>query len=161
MTTEERFEKLERKLARAERQSRVMLVAVAMTVAGLFLLCAGNGVQKSVRAQGFELVDQNGNTRAGLSFDPTTGQPSLDLADQNDSIRASLFLSEYGQPMLRLADQVGKPRVELSLLGESGQPLLDLLDQNGMPRVGLHLDEYGQPMLRLADQIGKAIWHAP
>lgn len=182
MTTEERVEKLERELATAKRRSCVMLVATAMTVAGMFLLGAGNSaVQKLVRAQEFDVVDPTGKTRADLSL--VDGQPALRVFDQNDTVRAELGLGGSGIPFLCLYDQNGNVRTTLSMgvsgqpglelwgqdnsiraqfrLDRSGQPFLGFSDQSDMLRARLYLGESGQPVLNLCDQNGKVVWGSP
>jgi hypothetical protein len=181
MTTEERVEKLEKELVGAKRRSRVMLVAVAMTVAGMFLLCAGNGVQKSVRAQSFELVDQNGKTLAAL--ETRENGTGLTILDQNGNDRVTLQLDNEEMPGVVLFDKNGKARVQMSvgtdgapglglldqdgtvrvaqLLKADGTSALGLFDQNGEIRAGLAMDALGTPRLSVIDQTGKAIWHAP
>ncbi len=133
MTTEERFEMLEKKLARAEHRSRVMLVAVVMTVVGVLLLGAsGDEVQKVLCAQEFRLVDQNGKTLAALEM--RENGPGLAILDQSGNDRAVLAVSSDGIPALGLMDKDGKPRVRLCL-DPTGLAALELRDQNGKSNV--------------------------
>jgi hypothetical protein len=158
MTTEERLERLEKELAGAKRRSRVMLVATVMTIAGMFLLCAGgNAVQKSIRAQSFELVDRNGMPRGGLTAD-TSGEPCLLLLNRNGKTSASLT-AIGGEPRLRLYDQNDTLRALLDVL-ESGLSGLFLGDRNGKLRAVVDVTDVG-PALTLYDQNDKVISHAP
>ncbi len=147
MNTEERLEKLERKLAElagAKRRGRAVILFGARN----------DTVQKAICAERFELVDFTGNTRAILGLD-RSGQPGLDLCDPNGTTRARLEMDADGAPMLRLADPDGRTRVALGL-NDFGQPELRLTDQNSKTRVSLVLNDFGEPMLVLADQNGKS-----
>jgi hypothetical protein len=164
MTTEERVEKLEKELTRAKRRSRVMLVAVAMTVAGMFLLCAGNStVQKVVRAEKFELVDPAGKIRATLgmldSERVTTSRPGHDQDGKPYAAQVRTYYS--ASPKLSLCDSNGLPRVSLCVSrGDGESPELTLDDPHGEARVVLCLRrEYrdgpcANPELRMGDSLG-------
>lgn len=184
MNTEERLEKLEKELARAKRRSRVMLVAVVMTVIGVFLLGAGGeSVPKRIRAQEFDVVDASGGVRAALLVSENGAGPSLKLYDQNGepcvvlgmgdsgpalglcdrtgTTRIALAMLADGEPTLSLYDQNDTARAVLAIFAKSGQPMLGLADQNGKSRIGLGMTKSGQPMLGLYDQDGKVIWRTP
>ncbi|MEA3368299.1 MAG: hypothetical protein U9R68_09325, partial [Planctomycetota bacterium] len=88
MTTEERLENLERKLAEAE-----MATAPKEIRANRFVLedgngkvCASLGVVKG--GTGLVLADENGEPRASLGVGKDG--PALNLFNENDEIRASL-----------------------------------------------------------------------
>lgn len=177
MITEERLEKVEKELARAKRRSRVILLAAAMTVAAVFLLCAGDAVPKVVRAERFELVDTNGTVRAVLHMSQLAGGPELSLSgpsgsahlrvfdsgpqlglyDKNKTGRVALMVSDVGSE-LNLRDENGKLRNVL-FVASSG-PGLSLFDENGMGRVALGM-AHDVPIVGVCDPSGKLIWHAP
>ena len=92
MTTEDRLEKLERELSRANRRNRCLLAVVGLAVVGLGLAWAWNkttataqgqgaaAAPKVIRAKEFILQDANGKLRAVLSVEK--GEPGLHLYDE-------------------------------------------------------------------------------
>jgi hypothetical protein len=78
----------------------------------------GPSWRKILAAQEVRLVDSAGRVRVALGFS-SSGQPLLDLKDENDISRVSLSISE--ETGLAVRDVDGKTRVVLSV------------DQNGFP----------------------------
>jgi hypothetical protein len=181
MTTEERLERVEKELARAKRQNRVLLVAAVIIVSVVFLLGASeNRSRDTIRAKAFCVVDENDSTRAalGLSGDGQPvlnlydgngtrrvrlglggGCPGLWLYDENDTVRTVLSLCESGQPGLAMAGENGTPLVDLGV-GSTGKPGLGMYDENNTLRSVLGFSTTGQPVLDLYDENGKTIWNA-
>jgi len=118
---------------------------------------------KRIQAEGFELVDESGKTRALLGVSKVG--PTLALFDQNAKASAGLGVSDVGIPGAScpgfvLRDRNGMLRVRLNLK-ESGEPVLALYDQNGKTRASLFMDESGAPGLALYGADGKVVWQAP
>jgi len=109
MTIEERFEKLEMKLARARVINRMLVVFGV----GLFLVLSflepgtptaqESAIYREVHASAFVLFDENGFVRANLTM----------VGDG---------------PTLELYDEIGTVRAELSVLGNA--PYVGLFDKN-------------------------------
>lgn len=183
MTTEERLGKVEKELAKSKRRSRVMLSMAVLTVAGVFLLCfncdeireARSG-GKAIRAQEFDVVDQNGKTRVILGTDDSgspglvlynkNGKPGVELTlgadelpalglyDQNDKNRAALYLDKSG-PTLTLSDRNETTRAGLAVCDSgSGISALMLCNQNGVSCAALGVSGDSGPELALRDQNG-------
>ena len=140
MTIEERLEKLEIELAR-------MTAGIASR-------------EDVVNAKKFNLLDDNGKTRASLSatelgtaltlrdennqprasLSVTELETALTLRDENNQPRAKLALSKNG-PELALCDENDKPRARLAV--SKDEMVLDLFDADGKPLVGLFLSKDG------------------
>jgi hypothetical protein len=89
----------------------------------------GGAVQEVVRAKRFEVVDDQGRSRALLSVLPD-GSPGLTLYDGAGKQRAGLGLLPDGTPRLALHDAAGKQRAGLTVLPD-GSPGLALFDAAG------------------------------
>ena len=126
MTIEERLEKIERELAAAQEELKIHPI---------------------VRANRFELVDENGKKRAELRADKDA--VSLNLFDESGELRAGLGVLEEEGPALTLTNENGKPVAGLSVT-EDG-PKLYLLDENDNIRVMLAVHEDGTT-LALSDE---------
>lgn len=143
MTIEERVEKLEKELSRANRRNRGLLAGAALclgiaVVAWVFrpqTLLAQNAANrpKEVHANRFVLEDDKGKTHAELSM-------------------------VNGGPGLILTDEKGNTRIGLSVLKD--EPRLDLSDEKGKTRASLFVVKDG-PHLTLSDETGKIRWQAP
>jgi len=91
--------------------------------------------QHVVRANRFELEDENGNIRAVLGMNPS-GEPRLALADDSGRILVALSLeldfkfTKDKIPALRFFDRDGKVRSEINL-NRMGDPVIILRNQRG------------------------------
>lgn len=176
MTTDERLDRLETALARAQRRNRRLtvalgLVATAAALGGVMGAAQpAGGAAREVRATAFILEDAHGTVRARLSMGedgpqlvlldetgtPRAGLgvdkdgPDLTLADENGKIRAMLVVTKDG-PRLALWDENDKIRAMLNVtkLG----PHLALWDENDKLRAWLDVDKDG-PRLTLRDEKG-------
>jgi len=90
MTTEERLEKLERKIEEMQ------------TVIRTTRLC---------------IVDNKGRYRARLGMN--NGKPELDMKDANGEVRAMMFVDSEG-PRMDMKDANGKTRAALAVLKDGG-----------------------------------------
>ncbi|MFC1528727.1 hypothetical protein ACFL5B_02335 [Candidatus Latescibacterota bacterium] len=154
MTIEERFEKLEHKLARAQFINRLLAVLGIGVFLGMWFFAPGtltaqNKVQDEVRAKKFVLEDENGKIRAGLTV--TEYGPTLVMSDDNSKLRAWLSVNK-DESRFTLYDENGKRRTMLATTGDCAS--FTLFDENDMHRVGLSVNEYG-PGLALSDENGK------
>lgn len=201
MTTEERLEKLEAELATAKRNNRRLMAGVGL-VLGVFILFvavraitgvaysqAGGDVEKVIRANKFEVVDNQGRTRAIftevtsgaglaifdekgktqilLSMDKETG-PALILHDETSDFSATLSVKKVG-PALSLNDERGNIRAGLVVMEEG--PSLSLYDKKGASRARFGVSQTGTPdgksitypesSLHLFGPDSKVIWSAP
>ena len=156
MTTEERLEQLESKLAHVNRRSRWVLGVAGLVVAGVVLaptLTKGR-TQKLVSANEFILEDEDGKPRANLFLHK--GGAGLSLTDETGVPRAILGVGEPG-PWLALIGEDGIPRATLRVQKDPldmSVPVLSLLNAKGKTRVGLALNGEG-PILWLSDENGK------
>ncbi|MCK4412238.1 MAG: hypothetical protein KAY32_01710 [Candidatus Eisenbacteria sp.] len=153
------------RLAKLERQNRRMKVAGAACVLllGGLLLTAGNQPQDVLRARGFCLVDDAGNTRGFWGYSDSLEETALyvgtpegreaGLALRAGGISASLCVFGDGEDRQRL------PRLRLGLL--KGIGLFTLSDQNDVTRVSvMNLPEFG-PRIATFDAAGQTTYGAP
>jgi len=146
----------------AKRMSRdrvliALAVACLLVAAGAVGYGAGKGgdVPEVVRAQAFELVDEEGKARAVLGLG-REGAPNLDLKDANGLKRATLALLPDGSPVLVLNDARGEERATLT-----GGPSLTMRDKTGGERAALTVRYDGSPSLVLRDGKGEVISTMP
>ena len=172
MTIEERVEKVEIGLARAKRRNRLLLAGMMLSFVLLTVaMTAGVASREDVvNAKQFNLLDDNGKTRAvlkvkdgpGLALYDANGKPrvilavdedgpKLNLFDENEKTRAALGVGK-DWVQLKLYDENGKFRIALSVNKEG--PGLDLIHENGKCRASLSVLKDG-PALDLLDENGK------
>ena len=60
------------------------------------------------------------------------GSGEFQLLDENDKLRARLYVLDEAGPGLEMFDKDGKLRISLFVVDESG-PRLEMLDENGEP----------------------------
>lgn len=142
-----------------DRYTKVVLTVIAVALMWLCLWGGGpkwgtpaeaagqakSGVPEVIRAQKFELVDEEGKVRAvlGLGRD---GAPNLDLSDAKGLKRATLALLPDGSPVLMLSDARGEERATLT-----GGRSLTMRDETGGERATLKVRYDGSPSLVLRD----------
>jgi len=132
MTIEERLTQLERKNRRLTLALVVAGLATSLAVA--VGMAAPGAVSEEVKAHQFNLVDENGKTRASLGM--FKGGPSLTLFDENGNRRAALAVDplavDKGNSSFSLFDEKGKPRVELGIVesGGGGIDVYNTFDKN-------------------------------
>jgi hypothetical protein len=138
MTIEERLKRLENELVTAKRLNRrliagagfvlgvlIMFLAVRATPEVAYSQAAGD-VTKVIRAQSFEVVDDQGKTYAMLNV--FKNAPWLTLYDEKGTYRAMLYVFN-GVPSLDLYDEKGKRRTSLFVTKEGAE--LNLYDNKG------------------------------
>jgi len=186
MTNDERIERLEAELKLERKRRRwgqgATLLACLLSF-GLFegaqRLTAGNDFEGEIRATGFTLVNENGETRAALGF--FLGEPHLDIYDRNGESRASLSVIDAHGASLSMSDSNGYLRASLSVSDNYG-PLLSMIDANGVPSAALGSSDEGAvlmmidsnnilraglrvnddaPLLEMFDSNGRSTWQAP
>ena len=112
MTIEERFEKLELKLARARLINRMLGVLGIGIFLVIWLFASNtptaqeNDIFHEIHAKAFVLKDENGFNRAILTM--VGNGPTLELYDENGTVRAELSVVENA-PYLGLFDENFKP----------------------------------------------------
>ncbi len=109
-----------------------------------------------VQAEGFELVDAEGNTRAELGFG-ARGTPNLLLLDRDYRVRAKIALAEDGTPCMDLRDTERRCRAKF-MLGADGSPAILVEDENCTPRAGLGFFRPGEADLQVRDRAGRLTW---
>lgn len=118
---------------------------------------AGNGselagdavVHDVVRAKSFQLVDDDGRTRAEMSLD-FAGDPTLFMNDRDGNRRFAIAQRNDGSQHLTFSDQNSNWRL---FVGEAvdGTPLLYMTDNVGNPRFSIQQDDDIQ-ILQFSDQ---------
>jgi len=143
MTVEERLERVERELAQAKRRSMALAAAICV-LGGAWVLwlsidtveAQAAGTPEVVRAHRFEVVDEDGKTRATLAVHDRG--PRLRLFDENGTPRAEVAAAKDGEgviePGLWLYDNKGQWRVALHAV--KNEPRLSLNDDE--PRLGIY-----------------------
>lgn len=109
-----------------------------------------------IQAEGFELVDAEGNTRAELGFGPRS-TPNFVLLDRDYRVRAKIALAEDGTPCMDLRDAARRCRAKI-MLGVDGNPAVVVEDENCTPRAGLGFFRPGEADLQVRDRNGKLVW---
>ncbi len=128
MTTDDRFERLERELALAKRHNRWLLAIVGMAVLMLVLPKMFSGNENAAQAQG---KGSEGREIVANKFV---------LKDKNDRQRG-LFAIDEDNVLLSLRDNNGKLRVLLDI--SDNRPGLSMFDDNGNPSIVVSVDERG------------------
>ena len=106
-----------------------------------------------VRAQRFEVVDQDGKRRGRFDSLPN-GAVRLVFYDNDGKVRTGLLVATNGAPGLQFWDQNNKP---VSVFSDS----VTLLDPDGQPRARMSVSAHGNPAITLYDEEGKVAWSAP
>ena len=145
MTTEERLEKLERELARANRHNRWLLAGVVLAIVGLSLAWTWTKTTAIAQAQGL------GTTTKVIRAN------EFILEDENHKPRASLGATKDGAK-LSLYDKNGKGGVMLGATKDGAN--LSLYDENRKARGMLSVNKGGAG-LRLCGPDGETLWSAP
>jgi hypothetical protein len=154
MNLEQRMEELERKLARSERRNRFLLVGVMIAVAVGFLGFVQNsgvaqaGVQKSISAESFNLVDKKGGIRGTFTISNNEESPMLLLIGKEKEGVIMLGMID-GLPELTFCDREKKVRARFDLNNKG--PKLTLYDENKKIRVGIAVLEKDGPTILLTD----------
>jgi hypothetical protein len=147
MTVEERLEKLEIELTRARRGNRLLLAGVMLTFVLLAAaMTAGIASREDViNAKQFNLLDDNGKTRAVLSADKD--EPRLTLLDVDGNTRVLLSVNK-DRSLLTLSNADGLAVLGVTKGGDvvkggvvMGGPQLTLSDTDRKPRVMLTADK--------------------
>ena len=172
MTNEERLDKLEQQLGRANRRNICFFLILTVFVAawgihgaiGLNTRIAQRVVEphdevkqiadvfttKTLKANQIFLNDEKGNNRAMLSV--IEGVPSIILFDKKDNARAMLALPNGDYPGLFLMDEK-RNNIASLLITENG-PSISLSDNNEKIRSEIVVLEDG-PQMHLFDEMGK------
>ena len=139
-------------------------VAALLLSGGLSFGAESGAVQKVVRAERFEVVDEAGTIRVvlGMEADSPTRAERFEMVDSGGRTRMVLVVDRTDSfPRLGLYDTTGEPRVILGDLDGAGTAGLALTDTKGKTRACLevppsdaHLPE-GATDLSLIDAAGK------
>ena len=120
---------------------------------------AGNGtaggvtVHDVVKAKSFQLVNDAGQTRAGMSLD-ADGDPTLFMNDRDGQLRFQIYqTTESGQFALTINDRHGIARLWIGEAND-GTPMLFMADSSGSRRFGIYQDENGSQGLVISDRQG-------
>ena len=100
-----------------------------------------------------EMLDDQGTARAQLMLGDDES-PWLHLAHADDTVRMGLRVLADGSPGLDLLDSLGTLRSTLEINGSEDTVHVLLCDAGGTERGGLGLTEVGNPWLELADGSG-------
>lgn len=156
----------------------LMICCTALTM-GLSLAC-NDKAKKVIKAERFELVDGNGETRGSFAVNDD-GSSHLMLYGEEGKVRGALVVEPDGMAGFFLYGKDRKPRGSFvimpsdlsgfALFHNDGQPhILLRLEPDGLPSVFLYdkmrkrgwfgVDEE-EAGLRLYDKDGKDLWKAP
>src|SRR6267142_6646869 len=165
------------RLARVEKQNRIMkriLLLVVIGIGGLGIM--GQGQKRQPGQELRILVQDSAEKRASAErsiVEDLVRARQFVLVDQSGKDRASLVTDAAGSVFLIMFDRNGKPRADLSV-GNFG-PSLTLLDPSGQARavfgstmlVGSHVSDNGAvertpaSSIVLFDRNGKLLWRQP
>jgi hypothetical protein len=145
-------ERMERRLARLERDNRRLklgggVLVVALTLLGL--MGAGRPDVRHVEAESFIVKDATGRVRAVLGTTDPYSAPGLVMYDQEGHANVLLHLTGDGDPGLWLYEH-DKVRSTLNAVGDRVH--LQLYDNEGRQRAVLMVRPNGQPSIELLDQ---------
>jgi hypothetical protein len=109
---------------------------------------------KVATAEGFHVVDANGNLRAAFGLGVVTGQqPGFALYDKKGRDRVKISLMSDGAPVFSLHDGDGEART-LMVVGMDDQPFLDLFGKGNRAHVVMGVASEGRPDLSFYDKTG-------
>lgn len=131
-----------------------------------------------VRAKRFELVDDEGETRAlwdtgsqehvALSFYGKNQEERLSIGVMPDGFSTFVLRDESGREIIKattandfsdsvivIKDESGQVRAQVGV-NESGEPTLTMTDENENVRAQMFVDSNGEPNLILKDEAGKS-----
>ena len=106
---------IDQRLARLESRNRAYLAFLVVVLAAGLL--AMNSENATVRAHAFELVSEDGSTRATIRFEE--GNPVFALNDENGIERLRLF-SEPDATGLYVLDEEHTPRIGIAQFSHGG-----------------------------------------
>ncbi len=155
MTTEERLERLENKLAVAKRINRWILGGGILLILACLTIAATPEDNKIIRANCLILEDANGKIRAELNVNKDG--PRLAMTDANGKIRAQMAVGKNG-PRLVMKDANGKTSAELTV--NNNGAMLVMKDANGKNRAEMGMYKNG-PRAVIIDENGKPVWSTP
>ena len=175
------LEILHRRLERLETSNRRLKMAAGLVILlGIAFVTMGSGseavpeakVTKTVKAESFIVVDEDGNERAFLGTTPADGSVLI-LRDRKKNARVSLVSAEDGTSAVLLGNQTGTPHLLLRVrpwatpsieladgerrrrlklaLGGDGSPAITFMKVGRNPRMKLSLDGDGSPALVMND----------
>jgi hypothetical protein len=154
----------------------VVALCVVVTVAAVaYAAGKASDVPEVIRAQRFELVDEEGTVHAALGLGRRVeagaggdgllgGRPVLEMYDPDGRTRVQLFAGRRG-PGLDLLHKTGwKPgvavRVDKGIEEGDGHGNLVLTYEGDGTRAGVHVNE-GGARLELRDHDGRTVWSRP
>ena len=123
-------------------------------------------IQEVLRAQSFELVDDQGALRGIMSLIDGS-RPNLALTDEAGAFRAWLLLGEDGSPNLVLSDSPrivlidGQGQIRAVNRLQSGSPILSMRDASGNIRTVMQLAGDGTPILEFYGAEGQLLGASP
>ncbi|MFA9479947.1 hypothetical protein ACERK3_16810 [Phycisphaerales bacterium AB-hyl4] len=130
---------------------RMILLGGALVAVLLILGMQSQPSQDVVRAQRFEVVDEQGRVRAVLSTLRGGGHPTLTFLDAEGNDRINLHAVPHRGPMMEFIDDNKRARMRLSLLPD-GNPILVMNDPDGQARMSMLLRmNDGGPFIRVLD----------
>jgi hypothetical protein len=164
---------IEQRLARLERENRalrrgfVVLVAVCVTgflsVVGPILPADAQTTSRVVTAERFVLVTPNGDMRAELGIDSSSGQPQLVMYAAAPSRTALIALGTTatgGSPVLRLSREGGPGLAMFAVPDQAWLGIFGAGDSSaGVELSTIAASHTGQAIVRDAD--GAPAWSAP
>lgn len=133
---------IEKRIARLERQNRVLIIALGATSI-LLSMCAALGMRQtrpqSIDASEFRVLDEQGKPRA--SFAMTETGPALILMDDAANSRVKLMLDTVEGPALFMSDHNRVDRIALRV--EPTGAALAVSDDHGAERIRFATSEIG------------------
>ena len=159
----ERFERLEVRCLRFERQARRWKTVGILAWIGVVMLIAAGArqdrVPKTIEAERFVLRDQDGKTRMELGTDDRKAV-ALFLLDQEGNRPISLGVTANGRPAMGLSQAGGNRSLTLAFtpIGTAG---LTLYDKDLTPRVQVYTAPDGTPALEIRDEGNQVIFRVP
>ena len=144
----------------------MLVLVLALTSSACFGGSDSDEIKEVVRAESFELVDQEGRVRAVWSVVDGT-RPSLAMLDKQGDFRAWLLLSEDGSPNLVLKDNPrgvlmdGEGQIRSVNRLHGGSPVFTMHDGEGQIRWVVRLSGDGTPSLETYDAEGVLLDTSP
>jgi hypothetical protein len=116
------------------------------------------GVQQSVTAREFILVDAEGHERVAATVD-SRSVAGLHVFDPRGKERLTLTVDRDGTPLVGMTGQLGKPQLVLGVTGDD--PVINMMDWHGMPRVTMKVESPGSPHLIMENPFSGKQFSAP
>lgn len=149
------------RIAKLEKANRSLTISTYALLVLVLVLTAfaviTSRARPFIQAQGFSLVDQNGNLRGGVITQD--GKTAFSITDGNQNARVGMSLDARGTADVIVRDNAGKERLSMSVDG-NGNPFFSVVDDRGKIRLITAMNK-DNPVINMTNENGASLRHAP